>query len=75
MYGWHQEGFGWMGGLLALAAVVVFWGGVVALAILLFRHFGAASPSSSARRILDERFARGEIDAEEYAERRSRLGK
>lgn len=33
----------------------------------------ASSDSSSARRILDERYARGEIDEEEYRRRRAEL--
>nr|WP_308425899.1 SHOCT domain-containing protein [Actinokineospora fastidiosa] len=45
---------------------------VAVMTAVLIRHFGTGS---SARRILDERFARGEIDAEEYADRRARLGR
>lgn len=39
-------------------------------------EFGSSLPAESerARRILDERFARGEIDAEEYRKRRQVLG-
>ncbi|SDK22440.1 putative membrane protein [Actinopolyspora mzabensis] len=35
---------------------------------------GDSSERSSARRILDERFARGDIDEEEYRRRRDELG-
>ena len=35
---------------------------------------GAPSGTGSARRILDERFARGEIDEQEYRRRRAGLG-
>jgi putative membrane protein len=34
----------------------------------------AGPPSSQARRILDERYARGEIDDEEYRHRQGELG-
>ncbi|MGN6759763.1 MAG: SHOCT domain-containing protein [Leifsonia sp.] len=34
-----------------------------------------APPTSSARAILDERYARGEIDHEEYIRRRDELGR
>ncbi|ANK82033.1 MAG: hypothetical protein TEF_15475 [Rhizobiales bacterium NRL2] len=62
--------------------MVLFWGGVIALIILLVRWLGSShgqsftggnGQRSSARHILDERFARGEIDREEYEERRRAL--
>jgi putative membrane protein len=74
MYGWYPEGMGWSGIFFAIAMVVLFWGGLAAVVVLLIRHFGAGA-AAGARRILDERFARGEIDAEEYAERRAKLGR
>jgi putative membrane protein len=48
---------------------VVFLVAIVALAAWAVRRFAPGS-GSSARRMLEERFARGEIDAEEF---RSRL--
>jgi putative membrane protein len=38
------------------------------------RGGGAETPGSSARRILDERYARGEIERAEYLQRRQDLG-
>ncbi|GAA4297394.1 SHOCT domain-containing protein [Actinokineospora soli] len=73
MYGWHWDGMGWLGGLLVLIAMVVFWGGLLTAAVLVIRHFSGPRTASGAQRILDERFARGEIDAEEYAARRAKL--
>ncbi len=63
-------GLGWLWMLLVLAFVV----GVVVWAI------GRLSPSDrgtgdQARRLLDERYARGEIDDDEYARRRDALGR
>lgn len=69
---WYAMGFGW---LLILAPLVL----VVALIVLLVQQSGARRPGSSdtttpdARAILDERFARGEIDQEEYEARRQSL--
>lgn len=61
-------GFGWFGWLFMLAVWVLFIAGIVWLVRTL------ASPASgtdqSARRLLDERFARGELSPEEYEERR-----
>lgn len=73
MYGWHWDGMGWGGGLLALITMVVFWGGLLTAVILVIRHLSGPRTTSSAQRILDERFARGEIDADEYAARRAKL--
>jgi len=69
------------GGWVAMAfALVVFWGFVAAGIVLLVRSIGhhheaAVGPagSSSALRILEDRFARGEIDADEYGRRRHLL--
>ena len=67
---WGPWGWGMgVGSLLFLALIVV---GVVLLAQ---RPSGQAPPRGrdSARRILDERLARGEIDEEEYRRRRRTL--
>jgi putative membrane protein len=59
-------GFGMIGGMF------LFWFVIVLLAILLVKGlFQSNSPrtvgkSSSARQILDERYARGEINQEQY---------
>ncbi len=62
------SGFGWFGWLMMLAAWVLFVAGVV----WLVRNLRASGDGSrrDGRRILDERFARGELSAEEYEERR-----
>ena len=49
---------------------VLILGALVALGIWAVRRFSEPRGDSSARRILAERFARGEIDADEF---RSRL--
>lgn len=59
--------------------MIVFWGALVALVVWLVRpvrrdHRDAATPSSSrADEVLAERYARGEIDDEEYTRRRRLL--
>ncbi|MDH3640001.1 MAG: SHOCT domain-containing protein [Gammaproteobacteria bacterium] len=78
-YGHHMWGGGWffgpimMIGFIALAVVVV---------VLLVRWLGGAGagpqqiypPTKTPLDILKERFARGEIDKEEFEERRRVLG-
>lgn len=64
MWGWHGGwGWWWMG-----LAGVVFWA-VVAWAIVMLVRSGTVH-GSHARDVLDERFARGEIDEDEYRRRR-----
>ncbi len=51
-----------------------FWIGVIALIVLgvwwIWRHGGGAAERESPRNILDRRYAAGQIDQEEYEERR-----
>ncbi len=80
-WGWgHMMDWGWgymiFGGLM----MVVFWGGIILLIVLAVRWIGGSSAdhtpspaSKSALDILNERFARGEIDKEEYEERKNLL--
>jgi putative membrane protein len=82
MGGWGA--FGWLGMLITL----LFWGGLLVLIIwavirvvsaLEHRHGtphhtpGDHAQASSAEEILKERFARGELNTEEYKERRRLL--
>ena len=81
---WHpMGGGGWghmlFGGLMMLA----FWVAVIVLIVVLVRWLtgsqGGEPPGapgrSSALEILEERFARGEIDKDEFEERRRLLSK
>lgn len=87
MMGWYS-GWGWGGWLVMSLTMLVFWGllafGVVALVRTLRRDdrdrpaATAALPEPrrpDAQEILDERFARGEIDADEYQRRRGMLSR
>lgn len=67
-------GFGVFGGLLLL----VFWGLIVGLVVLAIRGFSDRSgprrgTETTAEDILRDRFARGEIDEEEYEHRKAKL--
>ena len=57
--------------------MILVWVVIIGLAVLLVRAVVGGSSGSpggkSARQILDERFARGEIDQREYEERRHML--
>ena len=73
-------GMGWGGWLLMSATMVGFWALVVFGIVGLFRGVGRSSTppverhgDAEAQHILDERFARGDIDAEEYRRRQQVL--
>lgn len=73
-YGWGGMGFGGVGMLL-------FWGLIVVVVVLLAWSFvgrsSGARESGSAKTALDiirERYAKGEIDKEEFEQKRHDLG-
>lgn len=74
---WHYPAtMGWAGGVGMLVLMVLVLAAVVSLAVVLARRGQQPpNPAGTARRILDERFARGEIDQEEYRRRRDALGR
>ncbi len=76
-------GMGWGFGSLGLLLMVVFWGGLVVLAVWLvsrlFPRRGQPSTTSirqepSAREILDRRFALGEVTREQYEAMKRDMG-
>jgi putative membrane protein len=67
--------FSWGGWLIGGLMMLLFWGGLIVLALLLFRAFSGSSRSpktdhpgagETALDILKKRYARGEISREEY---------
>lgn len=79
-----RDGYGWMGGWMAPlmgVSAVLWWVLVIAIVLAVLRWSrtpqaggrdvaGGPAVSRGPRQVLDLRFARGEIDADEYAERR-----
>lgn len=71
---WHMDDWSWGhmmsgGGLM----MILFWGIIIFLVFLLaYRMWPSRNGprSETAREILEQRFARGEIDEEEYTQRR-----
>lgn len=76
--GWNDGAGPWWW-LFMLLAMIVFWGGVAWVIVTLVRHSSGGSPPShepgrpTAEDILHERFARGEIDVDEYHQRLNAL--
>ena len=74
MMGWYQDGMGGGGWVVMILAMVVFWALVVFAVVAIFRGTRDVGPGVGSQRrdpteILEERFARGEIDADEYRAR------
>ena len=77
---WHM-GWGWGHTIYGPVLMILVWGTIVFLILLAFRWLGAGSlqptgPQQSYRGALDilqERFARGEIDKNEFDERKRLL--
>ncbi|MFE1310509.1 SHOCT domain-containing protein [Streptomyces sp. NPDC058755] len=74
-----MNGWGWFGASLGM---LLFWGLIITAFVLLFRALSRPAPGGSheatpwtpsappsAEQLLSERFARGEIDEEEYQRR------
>lgn len=71
--GWYHDGMGWGGWLLMTLTMVVFWAAVVLAVMALFRDAEPTRQRRTPVQLLDERFARGEIDVTEYRRRRDAL--
>lgn len=69
------SGFGLGFGLLGFLFMLIFWGGLILLAVWLVRALFSTNANRdrnvdgnhlNARQILDQRYARGEISREQY---------
>ncbi len=77
-YGWD---WGWGHMIFGSLMMILFWGGIILVIVLASRWLGGGSSRSTAPPtagktpldILQERFARGEIDKEEFEERKGLL--
>jgi putative membrane protein len=81
MMWYNGDHFGWIGWLLGSAVMVVFWALIITAIVLLVRYLvlsrdrlsrtdaKPAAGSRTAEDLLAERYARGEIDDEEYRRR------
>jgi putative membrane protein len=75
---WDSD-WGWGHMIFGSIFMLLVWGGIIVLVVLALRWMGTtwsshiAPPSKTALDILKERFARGEIDKEEFEERKRLL--
>ncbi|MEU2716646.1 SHOCT domain-containing protein [Streptomyces sp. NPDC007205] len=76
---WYGHGVGGWGWFAMSVGVVLFWALIIALGVLLYRSLarpgegsnraGSRQQGTSPEQLLAERFARGEIDEDEYRRR------
>ena len=77
-YGWE---WGWGHMLFGSMMMILFWGGIIFVIVLATRWLGGRSsqdaaptaPRGSALDIVEQRFARGDIDKEEFEDRKRLL--
>ncbi len=73
----HGWGWGWGHMLFGSVMMILFWGGLILAVVLAVRWLGAghgkAAPRRTSLEILEERFARGEMDKEDFEERKRLL--
>ena len=77
MMHWYGTGMGGWGYVLMTLSMLMFWGLVIGAIVALVRYLGPAQGTgrvssttpSGPERILADRFARGEIDEEEFQRR------
>ena len=79
---WGDAGHGWGWGMgFGMIGMALFWVLVILGIVVLVRRVGGSSsspgppPSKTALDILKERYARGEIDKQEFEEKKRDLGK
>ncbi|WP_435056790.1 SHOCT domain-containing protein [Streptomyces capoamus] len=76
---WYGHGLGGWGWFVMSAGVILFWALIIALGVVLYRFLagpreggdraGERQPVTSPEQLLAARFARGEIDEDEYRRR------
>jgi putative membrane protein len=72
---WWPNSWGWGGWLMMTFTMLAVWGFVAWLVVTVIRPPGSrdSSPGPNADEILAERFARGEIDEDEFTKRKALL--
>ncbi|MCP1169449.1 SHOCT domain-containing protein [Limimaricola litoreus] len=75
-YGHHMGG--WGAGIFGLTMMLLFWAALIAIVVLAFQWIGKDGPKgnggkASALAVLKDRFARGEIDIEDFEARKKAL--
>ncbi len=79
MYGYMGNGYGWGGMGFGMASMLLFWVLLVAAVAVVIRYVWGSDRSPEVRQektalnILKERYARGEIEREEFEQKKHDL--
>ncbi len=79
MYGWGYGNMFGIGGIFMMLSMAIFWGLLIAGVMFLVRTLSGTRPvigqatRPKALDILEERYAKGEIDTEEYQAKKREL--
>jgi len=75
----YMNGYGWAGMIFGMASMLLFWALLIAAVVVLAKHLWGSDKSADGRQertaidILKERYARGEIEREEFEQKKSDL--
>lgn len=75
---WGETGFAWGWGWgmgFGMIGMVLFWALIIFGIVVLVRRVSGSSASKTALDMLNEGYARGDIDQQEFEERKRGLGK
>jgi len=75
-WGHHMDGWGWGGAVFGWLVMILIAAAIISLVWSAIGRPGERRPRPpSARELLDERYARGELTREEYLQRRDDVGR
>jgi len=72
MMGWDENGTSWTGWIAMIVVMVAFWGLAAWVVVSVARR---SDDKRDPMEVLEERFARGEIESEEFEQRRDLLSR
>jgi putative membrane protein len=79
MWGYMGNGYGWGGMAFGMVSMLLFWVLLIAAVVIMVRYLSGTGISSERRRektaldILKERYARGEIERDEFEQKKRDL--
>jgi len=72
----YVNGYGWVGMIFGMVSMLLFWALLIAAVVVLAKHVWGSDRSTEGRQektaldILKERYARGEIEREEFQQKK-----
>lgn len=75
----YMNGYGWVGMIFGMVSMLLFWALLIAAVVVLVRYVWGSDRSPAGRQektaldILKDRYARGEIEREEFQQKKCDL--